>query len=1085
MDGLSAAVTAGTAVNFAAKIVSSCWDYYNAVKSARRDIERLRIEVLAFQEVAKQLEDFLRGPLDKDFRISEPVLSSVKQCTDDLTDLDQRLQPSKIRKFGIIALKWPLSSKEVDKIITVLKRHELSFNTFLNLSQMKVVVNLERKVDHDRRERYLAMLPRAKSASFSSFTWQHEPICHQDTRVELLKEVRDWANSADGKCVYWLNGMAGTGKSNIARTLARQMYDNGSLSGSFFFSRGGGELTKAEKLWSTLAYSLAKTSSLLRNYICEAIRTQNDIGYQGLREQWKRLIHEPLTSLDAEVRQRYNHIFVIDALDECDSEEDVGTILELLSLAKSLKIVQLRVFITSRPELHIRLGFYSMPHIVYRDLILHNVDRTVVNHDIRVFLRDELAKIRVKRKVSKGWPDGVAIDKLVERANCLFIYAATACRYVGESPRIAPEKRLNSVLTGSSSGLTAERSLDKIYLKILESPLIVEYSEHELTELSEQFRLIVGVIVLLEDPLSADSLAMLLEGSLAQFVDGKVSIRSLVDSTVDPFTSLLIVPADPASPIRILHPSFRDFLIDKDRCTNGHFHVDRESLHCELFKACLRVIKYDLKPNCLRSAKPGILHSNINGASVRQAIPPHVQYACRYWIRHGGYNDETIEAQSMSNFLNKHVLQWLEVVLLLGQLSDIFLQFKITELPERIRRQINQDTYWAICDLIRFIRNHRSTIEFAPYQQYSSAVLRSPQDSFIRKQYLNHLPAWIKTVPIVEKTWDASLLTFETHSGDKEVIDMAVSLDGRLLITGSKDGLVRIWDLHRESLETVLLGHRGAVQTVAISSTSKKVLSGSKDGTARIWDVKTSTCLHVLECHKTVVQKIMISANEAVVFTGAQDGDVRLWDPSSGTLLTTFFSEAGAITDLALSPNDEYLAAGTYDGSVLVWDPAARSLLSRLQSHKSAVNTVLFSHGHQGLIVASGSYDRTVNIWSVPAGELLFTLSGHTRLVKSIAFSRSGALLASASFDNTIRVWETESGKLLGTLKGHRDALICVAFSKNRENLLASAGKDRTVRIWDATEAKLMSMFEGHSRTVNAVVWAPQVSVSLVASTLD
>ena len=73
-------------------------------------------------------------------------------------------------------------------------------------------MQVDEKVDRMDQERYLAMLPYAKSASFNSYIWQHEPLCHQETRVDLLGEIRAWGDELDGKCVYWLNGLAGTGK---------------------------------------------------------------------------------------------------------------------------------------------------------------------------------------------------------------------------------------------------------------------------------------------------------------------------------------------------------------------------------------------------------------------------------------------------------------------------------------------------------------------------------------------------------------------------------------------------------------------------------------------------------------------------------------------------------------------------------------------------------------------------------------------------------------------------------------------------------------------------------------------------------
>lgn len=136
MDGLSAAASVGTIVEISGKIVSGCWKHFQKVKSARSDIERLRKEILAFQDVAKQLQDLLHGPQKEKLVIPEPVALSLKQCTEDLEILEERVQARKMLRFGIIALKWPLTSAEIDRTITSLERHESSFNTVFNLNQM-------------------------------------------------------------------------------------------------------------------------------------------------------------------------------------------------------------------------------------------------------------------------------------------------------------------------------------------------------------------------------------------------------------------------------------------------------------------------------------------------------------------------------------------------------------------------------------------------------------------------------------------------------------------------------------------------------------------------------------------------------------------------------------------------------------------------------------------------------------------------------------------------------------------------------------------------------------------------------------
>jgi hypothetical protein len=153
-------------------------------------------------------------------------------------------------------------------------------------------------------------------------------------------------------------------------------------------------------------------------------------------EQWKYLIFQPLLHLEEALlktkRSLGTRIFVpvIDALDECEGEDDIRLILGLLSQAKTLKTIKLRVFITSRPEIPIRYGFGKMPGYAHEDFALHDIDWAITQQDISLFLSRELEDIRKEYGIQQGWPDNKSIHLLAQRASGLFIYAATACRFL-------------------------------------------------------------------------------------------------------------------------------------------------------------------------------------------------------------------------------------------------------------------------------------------------------------------------------------------------------------------------------------------------------------------------------------------------------------------------------------------------------------------------------------------------------------------------------------------------------------------------------------------------------------------------------
>lgn len=189
--------------------------------------------------------------------------------------------------------------------------------------------------------------------------------------------------------------MAGTDKSIIARIIAQAFSDQRRLGATFFFSKNAGDLGHAAKFVTTLVGQLANISSLLRQHVVQAIAEHNNIDQQGLRNQWKELVLRPLLKLDD---RSPNLILVIDALNECDHEKNIKLILQLFVEAKNAVAEKLKILVTSRPETLIRLDFRNMLEIVYQNLVLHDIPRSVVEHDIGVFVMKELRGIKTAQK---------------------------------------------------------------------------------------------------------------------------------------------------------------------------------------------------------------------------------------------------------------------------------------------------------------------------------------------------------------------------------------------------------------------------------------------------------------------------------------------------------------------------------------------------------------------------------------------------------------------------------------------------------------------------------------------------------------
>jgi hypothetical protein len=316
----------------------------------------------------------------------------------------------------------------------------------------------------------LNRLPYAAEAPFNACKWQHAPTCLPDTRVGLLRQIYNWMDGNNERSIFWLNGLAGTGKSTIARTIAYDCFQQGRLGASFFFPKGGGDIGHAGKFFATIALQLAEESQYRRRCIYDAMKINKNIATQSFSNQWRQLIVGPLSKLGRGYLP-FSYVFVIDAMDECESDEDIKLILRLLAEAQSLKKVRLRVFLTSRPDTPVRIGFHQISEDEHQDIVLHRISSSVVNQDISVFLTHNLQLIGRENSLQNDWPGETAIGQLVNNACGLFIWASTACRFIqnGKIRRIIKNRLITILETGSSVAESTgpEKQLDQIYIIVL------------------------------------------------------------------------------------------------------------------------------------------------------------------------------------------------------------------------------------------------------------------------------------------------------------------------------------------------------------------------------------------------------------------------------------------------------------------------------------------------------------------------------------------------------------------------------------------------------------------------------------------
>ena len=285
--------------------------------------------------------------------------------------------------------------------------------------------------------------------------------------------------------------------------------------------------------------------------------------------------------------------------------------------------------------------------------------------------------------------------------------------------------------------------------------------------------------------------------------------------------------------------------------------------------------------------------------------------------------------------------------------------------------------------------------------------------------------------------------TLVGHSG--EVNTVAVSRDGKRIVSGSDDKTVKLWNLNEGKEIRSFKGHSDWVYAVAISPNGEIVVSGSKDKTVKVWNLKNGKELLNLKGHKGLINSVAISADNQNIASGSYDNTIKIWNLKTGQLLRTLTGHSGPVLSVAFSPNNRTIVSSSVDKTVKVWDKNTGKELRSLQGHSSDINSVTLSP--DGQLVASVSDDKSIKVWNVNTGRELRTFTGHTADINSVAFSPNGKILATGSDDKTIRFWNLKTGEKLATLQGHTAPIFAVTFSPNGK-LLVSGSEDKTIKIW-------------------------------------
>eukprot|EP01133_Synstelium_polycarpum_P014355 gene14355-16939_t len=349
-------------------------------------------------------------------------------------------------------------------------------------------------------------------------------------------------------------------------------------------------------------------------------------------------------------------------------------------------------------------------------------------------------------------------------------------------------------------------------------------------------------------------------------------------------------------------------------------------------------------------------------------------------------------------------------------------------------------------------RNESKPLKIIPASFWSSPILppsQAPQ---------TYDSPQLHTYDRIEHNWWTSVCRSKRLPGHSDWIT-CMQFDGKMLVTGSWDGSIKLWNIdtyESHTLSTTDNGHNAGITCVQFKN--NRLISGSSDSTLRIWDLSTSECLHVLRGHTDGVSCLTI-IDDATVASGSLDNTVNLWSIETGKLLHSFSTHNSGITCLAYKNN--LLISGAMSGTINVIDIPSRIVLQTLHGHSDRVTSIQWWDGPHGERIISSSWDYTIRIWNIQSGKSVHVLSGHSFRVRC-TYVR-GNILVSGSWDTTVRVWDLLTGKCIHTLQGHSFNVWGVQFEGKR---LVTAGWDRKVKVWDLESGKLLYTLDGHTESI-------------------
>ncbi|KAF5370260.1 hypothetical protein D9757_012015 [Collybiopsis confluens] len=914
-----------------------------------------------------------------------------------------------------------------------------------------------------------------------------DKACLTGTREKIIQKIMDWIHDPDAAKAFFIHGPAGTGKSAIGHSVGRLCKEENCLGAFFHFDRTFAMERNPAKAICTIAFSLALYIPEFKNSLQELLDKDPFIlDSPSLDDQWLNLIQMPAQKVDSSRLV----VIIVDALDESGPQVSDGERETFISIL--LKGIQelpgkFRVLVTSRPEKDITAIYakYSYSQMMVQDMstLEHTRD------DI-----DAYVVYKMQKFIDEGSLDHSHCKTIGEKSEGHFQWASTLCKALHQEnkPGINIRKRYENFIASTGGDHNGDLNiLDQLYQAVLGEVLKVEN-----VDAMRKYKNTMGQILAAFEPLSKHAIQGLQKASSNQEGEDPNNDQGVesVDVVISWLGSLFTGVNDSNTPIRPMHTSIRDFLLDENR--SNIFHVDLTDGHMIIATGTLKLMSKELHFNMCNLKSSYLLNHEMMNVKDMEALEKQeaLMYACLFWSYHLVGAEYGIKVlNSVKEFMLRAVIFWIEVLGIrskvdvvsksmdntLQWLNSFIVSMRSLEQVPGLHVIQNAGKATRILETIAWeIKKFghifgRIITESTPHL-YISGITFLPTTSLLQELFLKHFASPANFLQGHQAIWPALEVSLSGHR--REVTSVAFSPDGTRIVSGSGDNSVRIWNAENgTAVGKPLQGHTDWVSSVAFSPDGTRIVSGSGDNSARIWNADSGTAVgKPLQGHTNWVSSVAFSPDGARIVSGSVDNSVRLWNADSGTAVgKPLKGHTELVSSVGFSPDGTRIVSGSGDNSVRIWNAESGTAVGDpLKGHTKFVFSVAFSP--DGTRIVSGSGDNSVRIWNADSGTAVGKpLQGHAESVVSVAFSPDGTRIVSGSWDTTVRIWNADSGTAVGKpLQGHTDRVNSVAFSPDGTRIV-SGSDDNSVRIWNADSGTAGGRpLQGHTGFVGSVAFS-------------